>query len=266
MTPRRASAFALALLGAWLCAAGPARADDAAREEAKRHFASGESLFKGGDYRAAILEFKAADALVPSPILSFNIGLCHEKLGEEEAAVSLYRTYLARRPDAPNREQVEARIGRLEQQAAARRAPPPAPAPVPAPTPGHSPDLYEDPPPAPTAPSPAPGGMFNLSPAPAASSPAPGGDPLAARIPARAPGAAPAPGGSYAAGGAAPAPAPSPQSPEKPAPKKARPVYKEWWFWVVVGVSAYILVDIARDDSGSSGPQSVQNGAVLLRF
>src|SRR3972149_2341080 len=99
MTPRRASAFALALLGAWLCAAGPGRADGAARAGGHGDFAPGGGrVQRGGDSRAAILEFKAADALVPSPILSFNIGLCHEKLGEEEAAVSLYRTYLAPPP------------------------------------------------------------------------------------------------------------------------------------------------------------------------
>lgn len=31
------------------------------------------------------------------------------------------------------------------------------------------------------------------------------------------------------------------------------PVYKKWWFWVVVGVTAFVVVDIATQDTNSSG-------------
>jgi len=34
-------------------------------------------------------------------------------------------------------------------------------------------------------------------------------------------------------------------------PKKKRAIYKQWWFWVVVGVSAYVLYSIAAADSPS---------------
>ncbi len=59
---------------------------------------------------------------------------------------------------------------------------------------------------------------------------------------------------------------------------KATPVYKKWWFWAVVGVSAYVLYSIASEDSQSSNqtrtllPQpnaggSTGNGGVtLMRF
>jgi hypothetical protein len=39
-------------------------------------------------------------------------------------------------------------------------------------------------------------------------------------------------------------------------PKKADPVYKKWWFWAVVAVSAYVVYSIATDNS--SNPQPVR--------
>ncbi len=56
---------------------------------------------------------------------------------------------------------------------------------------------------------------------------------------------------------------------------KQTPVYKKWWFWAVVGVSAYVLYSIASEDSRSNQartllPQptgSTGNGGVtLMRF
>ncbi|HEU0034614.1 MAG TPA: tetratricopeptide repeat protein [Kofleriaceae bacterium] len=51
-----------------------------------------------------------------------------------------------------------------------------------------------------------------------------------------------------AANGAAPATAPTDPA-DKP---KATPVYKKWWFWAVVAVSAYVVYSIATEDSRSS--------------
>lgn len=50
--------------------------------------------------------------------------------------------------------------------------------------------------------------------------------------------------------------------------KKAKPVYKQWWFWVVVGVSAVILIDMANsgDDNGAAPPDALNGGPVLIRF
>lgn len=75
----------------------------------------------------------------------------------------------------------------------------------------------------------------------------------------------------------APAPDGAPNRPAAPAPqddhkKKSRPLYKQWWFWVVVGVSAVILVDIATtgNNSNNAQPGTAATGApagpVLLRF
>jgi hypothetical protein len=73
--------------------------------------------------------------------------------------------------------------------------------------------------------------------------------------------------GGMGAGGMAPPPGPSVGSAEPPpagvAPMpvtddkpKATPVYKKWWFWAVVAVSAYVVYAIATEDSAQSGTRS----------
>jgi hypothetical protein len=58
---------------------------------------------------------------------------------------------------------------------------------------------------------------------------------------------------------------------EAPVPR-SKPAHKQVWFWVVVGVSALILIDImSGSDSGAQPGDSVSpalngSGATLLRF
>lgn len=76
-----------------------------------------------------------------------------------------------------------------------------------------------------------------------------------------------APNGPQAQGG----PTPLDQTP----PKKPTPVYKKWWFWAVVAVSAYVVYSIASEGS-NSGSQARQfstvptqpeaGGLTLMRF
>jgi hypothetical protein len=67
--------------------------------------------------------------------------------------------------------------------------------------------------------------------------------------------------------------------PAQPTDKpKQTPVYKKWWFWAVVGVSAYVLYSIASEDSRSSQSRTLLpdpgagvaptggGGATLFRF
>ncbi len=59
-------------------------------------------------------------------------------------------------------------------------------------------------------------------------------------------------------------------------PKKADPVYKKWWFWAIVVVGAYVVYQIATEDSSATtgrtllpmGPAAQPNsgGATLWRF
>jgi hypothetical protein len=251
-------------------AARTARADDTA--EARQHYSKGKQLFDAGDYRGAMAEFATADKLAPSPLLEFNIALCHERLGEKAEAVRRYRLYLDRVPDAQNRTQVEQKIHQLESEMKAESAPPPSAA-APPPT-G----------PAEAAPPPATG--------PAEAAPAPTGDPDLDRVnridigkvhSQRESAADDGGGGGSTAAATAPA-AESETSTSAPPPrdeggKKSKPIYKQWWFWVVAGVSAIILIDIATSGSDDGDTSRALNfmpapgsrgtdgaGAVLWRF
>ncbi|MSP93588.1 MAG: hypothetical protein EXR79_17650, partial [Myxococcales bacterium] len=117
-SPRLGRVLGVVLVACVVLVATTAGADDV-RLTAQRHFAAGDKLFRAGDYRGAIAEFEAADALLPSPILAFDLALCHEQLGEQERAVLRYRDYLARSPMAPNRADVEQRVARLDAALAA---------------------------------------------------------------------------------------------------------------------------------------------------
>ena len=44
----------------------------------------------------------------------------------------------------------------------------------------------------------------------------------------------------------------APVGPDDKPVKKETPVYKKWWFWAVVAVSAYVVYSIAVDGSSSS--------------
>lgn len=94
-------------------------ADDQALAEAKRHFEAGKNAYTAGDYQTAIREFKAAEALRPSAVLAYNIGLANEKLGKRRVAVKYFRRYLDGAPGAPNRAEVEQKIATLERDIAA---------------------------------------------------------------------------------------------------------------------------------------------------
>jgi hypothetical protein len=75
----------------------------------------------------------------------------------------------------------------------------------------------------------------------------------------------------------------NPGNPAEPAagsdqPKKATPVYKKWWFWVVVAISAVVVYQIATEGSNApnnqarevlppSSPRAASDtGFTLLRF
>jgi tetratricopeptide (TPR) repeat protein len=128
-------AFGLAIFTPYLARADvpppaeppPSQVADEALQQAKMHFEAGKAAFNAQDYPTAIREFKAAEALRPSPLLSYNIGLANEKLGKKRVAVKYYRRYLEQLPNAPNRPDVERSIAALDRQIAAE--PPPAGAP-----------------------------------------------------------------------------------------------------------------------------------------
>jgi tetratricopeptide (TPR) repeat protein len=91
-------------------------------------------------------------------------------------------------------------------------------------------------------------------------------------------------GGAPATAGPAPvanANNPNAAQPGQPDPsdKKATPVYKKWWFWAVIAVSAYVVISIATEDKNddtasrvmpmgrnSNSPAAATGGMTLMRW
>jgi hypothetical protein len=276
-----ALSVAVALILAPLAIGSASAQQASATEQARQHFNRGKQLFASGEYRGAIAEFAAADKLAASPLLEFNIALCHERLGERAEAVRRFRLYLERVPDAANRGAVEDKIARLEAELkaeaeASRGTAPPAGGVVgPPPSIGGS-----------TAPPAPPDGA---APAEGADPPASTGDPdldRAAKIDIgrlrdqrRAAGAPPPPSRAATAPPDSAGPGGPPPVRSDGGEKKSKPIYKEWWFWVAAVGGTLILVAIATGGSDSSDGRSrilplgdmprdmaQPGGAVLLRF
>ena len=102
----------------------PPAGGDETMAQAKQHFETGRNAYNAGDYVTAIREFKAAEALRPSPILDYNIGLGNEKLGKRRVAVKYYKRYLEEQPNASNKAEVEGKVSALEAEIAANPGPP----------------------------------------------------------------------------------------------------------------------------------------------
>jgi hypothetical protein len=220
--------------------------DSDPRDVARQHYRTGEARFKAGDYRAAMVAFLAADAVAPSATLIYNVAVCHERLGEAGEAARRYREYLARRKDAPNRAEVEARIAALD---AATRAAQPLP-----------PEYPDEGDAVATPRSLGPDPMAPVAP-PAEPARRPYDDAFARRVPG--PGQAEAAPEPHAP---PPGPARVPEPMPGPAPKRERPLYKQWWFWVFVGVGAVILVDVATTSSGDGDRAGKPSGLTLIKF
>ena len=94
------------------------------RALAKRKVLEGQELYEQARYEEALVAFQDAAAAYASPDFQFNIGLCHERLGEPQAAIRAFEAYLRNKPDASDRASVEHRIEQLYAELDARSAPP----------------------------------------------------------------------------------------------------------------------------------------------
>lgn len=112
----------------------------AQREEALDHFEQAEAYFRAGAFDEAVAEYRAAYALVPEPVLLFDIGLALENHGDAGHAIEYYRRYLADDPGGVKVAEARARLEALSDRLAAEKierlpevplpeAPPPAPRP-----------------------------------------------------------------------------------------------------------------------------------------
>jgi tetratricopeptide (TPR) repeat protein len=94
----------------------------AQQDLAHDHYLAGVANYKAGRYAEAIGEFQTADQIRPSPVLSFNIAQCYEKMADLQSARTAYQEYLARAPNAPDRAAVEATIASIDKRLAEKRA------------------------------------------------------------------------------------------------------------------------------------------------
>jgi tetratricopeptide (TPR) repeat protein len=76
-------------------------------QTAKSYVDAGLAAQNAGDYDTAIELYGKAYALVPHPVLLFNMGQAHRLAKREDKAVELYRKFLAEKPTGP-----EAQIAR----------------------------------------------------------------------------------------------------------------------------------------------------------
>lgn len=234
--------------------------------DARQHFQSGKQLFDAGDYRGAIREFEAANRLAPAPLLLFNIGLAYERLGEAAPALQHFKAYLEQQPNASNRSLVEIKIARMEGELGQGQ---PTPGQTPGQLPGQTPGQAgaTQPPPTgqqnptgsapPVTQVPVQGGTT----VPLAGQPAATGDPQVDR--------AAVIDVSWVRDQRAPLMASSASEPVAAAEAPSKPAHKQVWFWVVVGVSALILLDImagGADTGAQPGAVDTGTGATLLRF
>jgi tetratricopeptide (TPR) repeat protein len=87
-------------------------------EPAADHYKAGVTHFHAGQFAQAIQEFRAADAIRPSAVLSFDVAQCYEKMADLPNAKTAYQDYLRRAPNADDRQAVEATIASIDQKLA----------------------------------------------------------------------------------------------------------------------------------------------------
>jgi hypothetical protein len=113
------------------CTTAPTTADQKA---AKGAFEAGQGSFNEADYATAITYWRDAyrrDCTAHALLL--NLARAYELKSDRSEAVNALETYLQRKPDTPDADQIRRRIDNLKSQMAAA-APPPAPTAGPAPT------------------------------------------------------------------------------------------------------------------------------------
>ena len=99
-------------------------------ERARAHVKAAVAYYDDGKYEDAAKEMSTAYALKALPDLQYNLAQCYERLNRLEDAARAYETYLAGRPDSPDKKQVEKRILNLRERAKAEAAGAPAPPPL----------------------------------------------------------------------------------------------------------------------------------------
>jgi hypothetical protein len=125
------------------CTTAPTEAD---RKAAKGAFDAGQGSFNEADYATAITYWRDAyrrDCTAHALLL--NLARAYELKGDRSEAVNSLETYLQRKPDVPDGDQIRRRIDNLKSQMVAA-TPPPTATPVAQPVPTVAPPVTPPPP------------------------------------------------------------------------------------------------------------------------
>ncbi len=93
----------------------PVTVRTAAEEQARAHYGTGSIAFGAGRFADALAEFQKAYALSQRPQLIYNIAVAYDRLRRDREALEAFEEYLRLVPDAPQRAEVEGRIGLLRE-------------------------------------------------------------------------------------------------------------------------------------------------------
>gem|GEM_PF-3988252 len=77
-------------------------------------------LYELGRFLDAATAYEAAYKETGEPILMFNLGQCHRRLGNDTKALEFYTQYLRREPEAPNRPEVQRWIAQAQENIRAK--------------------------------------------------------------------------------------------------------------------------------------------------
>lgn len=91
-----------------------AQATASNKARARELYTQGQQLFRQGDFQAAQRAFEDAYRAVPNPVVLLSISECQVRNEDFVGALATLRQYLAEKPNAPDRAQVESQIANLE--------------------------------------------------------------------------------------------------------------------------------------------------------
>jgi len=108
------AALLVVLVFASRASASPGPAPNASKGAAEAKLVEGVQLLKTRDYRAALEHFEQAYALVPSPLIFYDLGLALLGLGEGPRALESFERFLVEAPEAPTDKRRRAELYRDE--------------------------------------------------------------------------------------------------------------------------------------------------------
>jgi tetratricopeptide (TPR) repeat protein len=99
-----------------LATASIAFADDSDTEKARQHYQKAQKAFDLGRWDDSIAEYEAAYSFRADPSFLYNMAQAYRRKGDAKPALDLYKNYLIKVPDSPQRADIEERIRQLQKQ------------------------------------------------------------------------------------------------------------------------------------------------------